>query len=169
MKKCTSFEKQKGTRYIQGNVYFGIIVFSCLSSTKPCLRFFLICFARDIKGFYRSSLGNEVDFRDIINLSPNILAKNSNFRKLRHSFVDERALITTKIISSCHLKTLALLLAKEKTWKRVFNTDIELSQNHTEKQIIPFKTTINWLFNDIWCQLLIGKIGVFQQTLVRVY
>ena len=61
------------------------------------------------------------------------------------------------------------LLAKEKTWKRVFNTDIELSQNHTEKQIIPFKTTINWLFNDIWCQLLIGKIGVFQQTLVRVY
>ena len=61
------------------------------------------------------------------------------------------------------------LLAKEKTWKRVFNTDIELSQNHREKQIIPFKTTINWLFNDIWCQLLIGKIGVFQQTLVRVY
>ena len=89
MKKCTSFEEQKGARYIWGNVYFGIIVFSCLSSTKPCLRFLLICFAWEIKGFYQSSLGNEVDFRDIMNVSPNILAKNQNFKKPRHSFVDE--------------------------------------------------------------------------------
>ena len=133
MKKCTSFEKQKGTRYIQGNVYFGIIVFSCLSSTKPCLRFFLICFARDIKGFYRSSLGNEVDFRDIINLSPNILAKNSNFRKLRHSFVDERALITTKIISSCHLKTLAPFCLRKKRLQNAFLTLILNYRKITQK------------------------------------
>ena len=68
------------------NIYFGeklmfpnlvgIIVFGCLSSTNPCLRFLLICFAREIKGFYQSFLGNEVDFRDIMNVSPNILAKN---------------------------------------------------------------------------------------------
>ena len=38
--------------------------------------FFLICFAREIKGFYQSSLGNEVDFRDMMNVSPKILAKN---------------------------------------------------------------------------------------------
>ena len=76
LKKCTTFEEQKGTRYIRGNVYFGIIVFSCLSSTKPCLRFLLNCFVREIKGFYQSSLGNEVDFRDIMNVSLNILAKN---------------------------------------------------------------------------------------------
>ena len=76
LKKCTTFEEQKGTRYIRGNVYFGIIVFSCLSSTKPCLRFLLNCFVREIKGFYQSSLGNEVDFRDTMNVSPNILAKN---------------------------------------------------------------------------------------------
>ena len=31
MKKCTTFEEEKGTRYIRGNVYFGIIVFSSLS------------------------------------------------------------------------------------------------------------------------------------------
>ena len=47
----------------------------------------------------------------------------------------------------------------------------ELSQNPTEKQIIPFKTTVTWLFNDIWCYLVIGcfdwKIGVFQQTIKR--
>ena len=76
LKKFTSFEEQKGTRYIQGNNYFGIIIFSSLSSTKPCLRFLLICFAREIKGFYQSSIGNEVDFTNIMNNFPNILAKN---------------------------------------------------------------------------------------------
>ena len=36
---------------------------------------------------------------------------------------------------------------------------------------MPFKTTVNWLFNDIWCYLVIGcsdwKISVFQQTVLR--
>ena len=36
--KCTSFEEQKVTRYIRGNVCFGIIASSCLSSTKACPR-----------------------------------------------------------------------------------------------------------------------------------
>ena len=68
------------------NVYFGIIIFSCLSFTKPCLRFLLNYFVEEIKvqeflrkwGWFhnQSSLGNEVDFRDIMNISPNILAKN---------------------------------------------------------------------------------------------
>ena len=75
LKKCTTFEEQKGTRYIRGNFSFGIIIFSCLSSTKPCLRFLLICFDQEIEGFYQSSLGIEVDFIDIMNISPNILAK----------------------------------------------------------------------------------------------
>ena len=55
---------------------FGIITFSCLSSTRSCFRFLLSCFVREIKGFYQSSLGNEVDFKDIMNVSPNIFAKN---------------------------------------------------------------------------------------------
>ena len=46
-------------------------------------------------------------------------------------------------------------------------------QNRTEKQTMPFKTTVNWLFNDIKCYFVIGcfnwKIGIFQQTVVRVY
>ena len=132
MKKCTSFEKQKGTRYIQGNVYFGIIVFSCLSSAKLYLRFLLICFAPEIKSFYRSSLGNEVDFRDIMNLSPNILAKNSNFGKLRHGFVDERALITTTI-SSCHLKTLVPFCLRKKRLENAFLTLILNYRKITQK------------------------------------
>ena len=63
------------------------------------------------------------------------------------------------------------MLAKEKTWKRFFNTKSKLSQNRTEKQIMLFKTTVNCLFNIIWCYLVIGcfdkKIGIFQQTVVR--
>ena len=60
---------QKGTRDIQGIACFSIIVFSCLSSAKWCFRFFKFV-------LLRSSLGNEVDFRDLMNVSPNILAKN---------------------------------------------------------------------------------------------
>ena len=86
LKKYTGFEEQNVTRYIRENVYFGIIVFSCLSSTKSCLRFLLICFAREIKGFYQSSLGNEVDFRDIMNVSPNIVAKKIKFLKIETWF-----------------------------------------------------------------------------------
>ena len=40
-----------GTRYILGNGYLGIIVFRCLFSTKPFVRFLLIYFAWEIKGF----------------------------------------------------------------------------------------------------------------------
>ena len=99
----SSFVEQKCTRNIQGNVYFGIIVFSCLLSKKLCLRLSLICFAQVIKGFYQSSLENEVDFRDIMNASPDTLAKNWQ------GFVDERALITTTLISFLFFKWFALL------------------------------------------------------------
>ena len=64
------------------------------------------------------------------------------------------------------------LLAKEKTWKCIFNTNSKLFQNRTVKQILAFKTTVNCLFNDIWCYLVIvsidWKIGIFQQTVLRV-
>ena len=106
LKKCTNFEEQKVTRYIRDNFFIGITVFSCLSSTKPCLRFLLNCFVQEIKRFYQSSFGNEVDFRHIINVSLNVLAKNQNFKKLRHCFVDERAINKTTLISSCHWNTL---------------------------------------------------------------
>ena len=54
------------SKKVQGSVYFGIIVFCCLWSAKPCPRFLLIWFAREIKSFYQSFLRNEVEFRDII-------------------------------------------------------------------------------------------------------
>ena len=112
----------KSKRHIRENVYFGIIIFSCLSPTKQCLIFLLNCFVREIKGFYQSSLANEVDFRDIMNVSPNILAKKWNFKKLRHGFVDERALITTTLIPSCHWKTLAPFCLRKKRPENAFLT-----------------------------------------------
>ena len=119
MKTCTSFEEQKGTTNIRENIYFGIIIFSCFSSAK--LRFLLNCFIQEIKDFYQSSLGNEVDFRDITNVSPNILVKNYIFKELRHGFVDERALITT-LISFCHWKTLAPFCLQKKRPENAFLT-----------------------------------------------
>ena len=106
MKKYISFEGQKGTGYVGENIHFRIYVFSSVLFTKQCLRFLLICFVREIKGFCHSSLGNEVDFGDILNVPPYILAKNYNFKNLRHDFVEERAPITTTLITPFHWKTL---------------------------------------------------------------
>ena len=60
---------------IRGNIYFDIIVFSCLSFPKSCLEFLLISFAREIKGFYQISWGNEIDFTNMMYISPKISAQ----------------------------------------------------------------------------------------------
>ena len=52
---------------------------------------------------------------DITNVSPNILAKNKNFKKLRQGFVDQRALITKK--------TIALFCLREKRPENAFLTN----------------------------------------------
>ena len=139
-------------------------------STNLCLRFLLNCFVRGIKGFYQSSLRNEVDFevdfRNIMNVFPNILAKRLDMVCRWKSTDNNDINIFLSLENPC-----TFLLGKEKTWKCTFNTNIELSQNRTEKQIMPFKTTSNWLFSEMWYYLVIGcfdwKFGVFQQTIVR--
>ena len=167
MKKCISFEEQKGTRYIQGNVYFSIISSAVFCLQNRILDFFLICFAREIKSFYQSSFRNEVDFTNIINVS-------LKFQKIETRFCRWKSNDYNNINIFLSLENpCTFLLAKVKIWKCVFNTNSELSQNRTEKKILPFKTTVNWLFTDIWCYLVIGcfvwKIVVFRQTFVRVY
>ena len=84
-----------------------------------------------------------------MNVSPNILAKNQNFRRVRHGFVDERALITTTYLPVTG-NPYTYLFAKGKILKRIFNTNSELSQNRTEKQIMPLKQTVDCLFNNIY-------------------
>ena len=76
----------------------------------------------------------------------------------------------TTLISSSHRKTLVpFYLQKKKTRKRIFNTNSELSQNRTEKRIMPSKTTMNWLFtdNDVIYSLLvlIEKLAFFDKEL----
>ena len=80
--------------------------------------------------------------------------------------MDEKSLIIMTLIYSCHWKTpCTFLLVKEKTWKRIFNTNSELSQNRTEKQIMQSKTIINWLFKDIWSWLKNWRFS----AVVKVY
>ena len=165
MKKCASFEEQKGTRYIRRNVYFGIIVLSCLSPTKSCLRFLLICFAREMKGFCQSSLKNEVGFRDMINVSSNILGKIWNFKKLRHIFVDERTLITTTLISFCPFAPFCL---RKKRPENKFLTLIVNYRKIVKKKKLcrPKQQKIGYLMiHDVICLLaiLIEKLAFFNR------
>ena len=163
-----SFQGHKGARYIRGNVYFGIIVFSYFSSTKPCLRFILILFCSGYKRLLLKFLRKWGWFRGHNERIPKYFCYKLKFQKTETRFFRWKSTDNDDINIFLSLgNPCTFLLAKEKTWKRIFNTNSELYQNRIEKHIMPFKTTVNWLFNDIWCYLLIAcfdwKIGVFQQ------
>ena len=134
-------------------VYSGKRLFLALSSSavfcrqNDVSRFLLICFAWEIKGFCQSSFGNEIDITNM-NIFPNILAKNLNLEKLRHGFVDERAMTAATFISLCHWKTVIPFCLQKKRPENAFLT-LTVNYCYTEKQIMPFKTTVNWLFTDI--------------------
>ena len=157
LKKCTSFDEQKGTRYI----WRKIIVFSCHLSTRACLRFLLICFAREIKGF-QSSLGNKVDFWDIINISLKNIGGFNGWKSTDSNDVNIFLSLENPVLLN-FLKNLNFLLAKGKTWKRICNINSELLQNRTEKQIMPSKTTIKWLY---YHKLVIKSLLVLIEKLV---
>ena len=73
-------------------------------------------------------------------------------KKLRHGFLDKKAMIATTLTSSCHWKTLAPFCLHKTTWKTISNTKSELSQNCTEKHYAIHhnsKLTI-----DIWHYLI---------------
>ena len=53
-KKCTSFEEQKCSRYIQVSL-----------SSAVFHQQILICFAQEVKSFHQTSLGNEFDSTDM--------------------------------------------------------------------------------------------------------
>ena len=107
---------QKGSRYIRGNVYFCLIVFSSLSSTKPCLRLFKICFDREITGFYQSSLGNE-----LISWTYERFPKQQ-INRLRNSFADKIEVSNMASTSSCHRKTFLPFCLRKKIPENAFLT-----------------------------------------------
>ena len=96
-----------------------------------------------------------------------LLIKTSYFQKTETGFCKWKSTDNNDINIFLWLENpCTFLLAKENSWKRIFNTNSELLQNRKEKQTRPFKRTINWLFNVIWCYSFIAcfdwKIGVFQ-------
>ena len=58
-------------------------------------------------------------------------------------------MIATTLILPVSGKPLYLFACERKDLKRAFNINSELLQNHTEKQILPSKTTVKWLSTDI--------------------
>ena len=60
-------------------------------------------------------------------------------------------MITTTLISSCHWKTLVLFCFREKRPENAFLTVTVyyICENRTEKQIMLFKTIVNWIFNEM--------------------
>ena len=79
---------------------------SFVYKTLPHIYFELFCSGDEklLSEFFRKC----GDFRDIMKVSINILAKNQKFKKLRQRFLDVRALITTTLISPSHWKPLYL-------------------------------------------------------------
>ena len=59
---------------------------------------------------------------DRMNVSLNILAKTKNFKNLRHDFVDERAMLETTLMFSCHWKTLVPFCLRKKRPKTTLLT-----------------------------------------------
>ena len=93
-------------------------------------------------------------------------------KNLIHGFVDEKAMIKTNLMSSCHLKTLVpFCLWKKRSENALLTLTVNYRKSYSKK-IIPFKTTVNCLLNNIWCYLFIAffdcKIVVFQQIVVMV-
>ena len=133
--ECTSFKEEKDTRYIRGNVYFGIIVFSCLSSTETCLRFSLTCLARE-KSLLSKFLRKWSSFQGHNESFPKYLGWKLKFKKTEARFFRRNSTDNNGINIFLSLENpCTFLLAKEKTWKRIFNTNSELSQNRTENKL----------------------------------
>ena len=68
--------------------------------------------------------------------------------KLRHGFMDEKAMIATTLISSYHWKTLVHFCLPN-SWKRTFKTNSELLLNLTKKQFMLSSFTVN--LNSVVC------------------
>ena len=106
-----------------------------------------------------------------MNVSPNILAKNENLKKLRwKSFVDERAMITTPLYSSCNWKTLLpFCLLKKRPWiipKSYRKTNYAIQNNRKLAIYWYMMLFSHWLFWLKNCRLSTNSCKDFVISLI---
>ena len=112
---------------------FGIIVFSCIWSTNPCLISYKLFFLGD-KRFLSEFLRKWGWFHRHNERFPKYLGQNLKFQKTETGFCRWKSTDNSDINIFLSLENLCtFLLAKEKTWQHIFNTNNELSRNRTEK------------------------------------
>ena len=161
LKKCINFEEQKGTWYIPEHLYWHYRL-QLFFVYKPMSQISFKLFSLGEKRLLWEFLGNWIDFRDIMNVSLNILAKKLKSQKTETLLCRWKSNDYNNINYFLSLgNPCTFLLVKEKTRKRTKKTNYAI-QNNSKLAI-----------NDMWCYLLIAcfhwKIGVFQQTVARVY
>ena len=134
MKKCTTFEEQKGTRYIRGNVSFAIIVFTIVFHVSFSL------FWLGDKRFLSEFFGKWAWFHGFNERFIKYIGWKLKFQKTETGFADERALIATTLMSSYHWKTFVpFCLRKKRPEKLIFNVNSELSQIRTKNKLCHLK------------------------------
>ena len=104
MKKCASFKEQKIVYKV--NSWKCLFWYYCQQLPfvyKAILIFLVICFHQETRGFYQSSVRNDVNFRDMFSKISWLKIKISKNWDLY--IVEKRALATRTVISSCHWKS----------------------------------------------------------------
>ena len=133
MQKYTSFEEQKGTSYIRGNVFEALLSSAVFRLQKRVsISFKLFC--SEDKRLLSKFLRKWGWFQGHNEHFPRYLGLKLKFQKTETRFSRWKSTDNNDInIFLSRENSFTFLLAKEKTWKRIFNTNSELSQNCKEK------------------------------------
>ena len=151
LKKYSSFEEQKG---IFEEMFLLTLSSLAVFLLQNCASNFF-CFAWEIKGFYQISWGNKTDFTNMI-CFPKYLCPWWKFQKLRHSFVDERAMITTTLVSSCCWKTLVAFDLWKKIHEDSFQNQVWIVIKLYRKTIYAIQNNSKLTYFIDICYLVIG-------------
>ena len=127
LKKCTTFEEQKGTRYIWGNVYFGkhylwrVKRYKVYSGKRLFWHYYLpLSFVHKTVSQISLNLfwlgDKRLLLKDKMNVSPNVLAQKVS----RHCFVGKMTMIRMALTSSCYWKNLVLSCLEKKIVQNAF-------------------------------------------------
>ena len=147
-KKGTKFEEQKFWHYhLQQSFFYKIVSGISFNSFRSGDKRLLSDFMRKRSWFHR------YDIRFPKNLGSSLKLQNPETLvcgQKSNDYNDINIFLPLEI--SC-----TFLLAKEKTWRRIFKNNCGLPQNYTQNQFMPSKITVNWLFNDIWYCLVVGS------------